>query len=156
MRHLERKLTVTRLPSFFQVAFLFILFDRRMCLATKSRLVIGGLAGIDIDQEGWSSAGVIPAIELALERVNNHSNILKDYYLDIEWKDSRCARGFGIKGMLEHITESPHKIAFIGPGCSIAAESVAETLPFWNLTEALRAQFTERRVKNRKSNMMRP
>ena len=37
--------------------------------------------------------------------------------------------------MLEHITELPPKIAFIGPGCSIAAESVAETLPFWNLTE---------------------
>ena len=55
----------------------------------KCRLVIGGLAGIDIYEEGWSSAGVIPAIELALERVNNHSDILKDYHLDIEWKDSR-------------------------------------------------------------------
>ncbi len=37
--------------------------------------------------------------------------------------------------MVEHITESPTKIAFIGPGCSIAAEPVAEALPFWNLTE---------------------
>jgi gamma-aminobutyric acid type B receptor len=51
--------------------------------------VIGGLAGINIEEEAWSSAGVIPAVELALERVNNHSDILKDYYLDIEWKDSR-------------------------------------------------------------------
>jgi hypothetical protein len=37
--------------------------------------------------------------------------------------------------MMEHIIESPRKIAFIGPGCSIAADPVAETLPFWNLTE---------------------
>ena len=94
MKHLKRKLTSTRLPSIFQGVFLLILFDRHTCLATKSRLVIGGLVGIDIDQEGWSSAGVMPAIELALERVNNYSNILKDYYLDIEWKDSGVKYNF--------------------------------------------------------------
>ena len=61
---------------------------------------------------------------------------LRDYLLIINFTiQFQCARGFGIKGMLEHITELPPKIAFIGPGCSIAAESVAETLPFWNLTE---------------------
>ncbi|XP_028403254.1 gamma-aminobutyric acid type B receptor subunit 2-like [Dendronephthya gigantea] len=37
--------------------------------------------------------------------------------------------------MIEHLTETPSKIAFLGPGCSIAADPVAETLPFWNLTE---------------------
>ncbi|CAB3995815.1 gamma-aminobutyric acid type B receptor subunit 1-like [Paramuricea clavata] len=37
--------------------------------------------------------------------------------------------------MVEHITESPPKIAFLGPGCSIAAAPVAETLPFWNVTQ---------------------
>ena len=37
--------------------------------------------------------------------------------------------------MVEHITEKPLKIAFLGPGCSVAADPVAETLPFWNLTQ---------------------
>jgi hypothetical protein len=40
--------------------------------------------------------------------------------------------------MVEHITESPPKIAFLGPGCSIAAAPVAETLPFWNVTEVMK------------------
>lgn len=81
-------MTSSRPPSFFRVV-LFILFTSHVSLAAKSRLVIGGLVGINIEEEAWSSAGVIPAVELALERVNNHSDILKDYYLDIEWKDSR-------------------------------------------------------------------
>ena len=87
-------MTSSRLTIFFQVVLPFVLFNSHRSLATKSRLVIGGLAGIDIHQEGWSSAGVIPAIELALERVNNHSDILKDYHLDIEWKDSRVCMMF--------------------------------------------------------------
>ena len=55
----------------------------------KTRLVIGGLAGINIQTAGWSSSGVIPAIELALERVNKFSDILKEYYLVVDWRDSQ-------------------------------------------------------------------
>lgn len=78
-------------PCLFGVP-LFILLTYHTSLAAKSRLLIGGMAGIHIHEEGWSSAGVIPAIELALERVNNHSDILNEYYLEIDWKDSRVRK----------------------------------------------------------------
>ena len=90
MKHLEKNTSSSHFSILFQVLLIsIILVEHHTCAAMKCRLVIGGLAGIDIYEEGWSSAGVIPAIELALERVNNHSDILKDYHLDIEWKDSR-------------------------------------------------------------------
>lgn len=82
-------MTFSTISPYSTLTVLVVLWWSQVSLATKYRLVIGGLAGIDIQNEGWSSAGVIPAVELALERVNNHSDILKDYYLDIEWKDSK-------------------------------------------------------------------
>lgn len=43
--------------------------------------------------------------------------------------------GYAIKGLVELISENPHKIAFLGPGCSVAAQPVAEAIKFWNLTQ---------------------
>ena len=78
--------------SYFFSVVLFVIFTGHTSFATKSRLVIGGLAGIKVDGQGWSSKGVVPAVELALERVNKHSDILKDYHLGIEWKDSKVCQ----------------------------------------------------------------
>lgn len=74
---------------YFISALLFALFTEHTSCAAKTKLVIGGLAGLNVQGNGWCSAGIVPAVELALERVNNHSDILKDYHLDIEWKDAK-------------------------------------------------------------------
>ena len=84
---------------------LFAFFTEHTSWAAKSRLVIGGLAGLNVQGNGWCSAGIVPAVELALERVNNHSDILKDYHLDIEWKDAKVCQNVVFVYLLGNIYE---------------------------------------------------
>ena len=56
---------------------------------TKIDLYIGGLFGVNVKNGGWSTAGVIPALEMALEHVNSDPGILVNYQLKYVWNDSR-------------------------------------------------------------------
>ena len=75
-----------------EMAFVFLIvtlfastyFDE--VYATKQQLTVGGLVNIDIGEKDKSCASVKPAVEVALERINNHSDLLQDYTLDVEWK----------------------------------------------------------------------
>ena len=56
---------------------------------TKIDLYIGGLFGVNVKNGGWSTAGVIQALEMALEHVNSDPGILVNYQLKYVWNDSR-------------------------------------------------------------------
>ena len=56
---------------------------------TKIDLYIGGLFGVNVKNGSWSTAGVIPALEMALEHVNSDPAILVNYQLKYVWNDSR-------------------------------------------------------------------
>ncbi|XP_078375007.1 gamma-aminobutyric acid type B receptor subunit 1-like [Oculina patagonica] len=102
---------------------------------SKIDLYIGGFFAKNIKDGGWSSAALIPALEMALDHVNNDSNILVDYQLKYVWRDSKCESGAGIRAMLEMIDTKPHKIVFLGPGCSVATAPVAEAAPYWQAVQ---------------------
>ena len=55
----------------------------------KIDLFIGGFFGVNIKDGAWSSAALIPILEMALDHVNNNSNILADYQLKFVWRDSK-------------------------------------------------------------------
>ena len=55
----------------------------------KNDLYIGGFFGVNITNGGWSTAAVIPILEMALDHINNDSNILRDYQLKYVWRDSK-------------------------------------------------------------------
>ena len=55
----------------------------------KIDLYIGGFFGVNIQEGGWSTAGVIPALEMALDHVNSDPSILVDYQLKYVWDDSK-------------------------------------------------------------------
>ena len=55
---------------------------------SRKELYIGAFFGVNIT-DGWSTAGVIPAFEMALHHVNNNPNILTDYELKYVWRDSK-------------------------------------------------------------------
>jgi gamma-aminobutyric acid type B receptor len=41
-------------------------------------------------QDGlWDASGILPAAEMAVEDINNHPNILKDYELRMVWNNSK-------------------------------------------------------------------
>ncbi|XP_073258670.1 gamma-aminobutyric acid type B receptor subunit 2-like [Porites lutea] len=101
----------------------------------KIDLFIGGFFGVNITDGAWSSAALIPILEMALDHVNNNSNILADYQLKFVWRDSKCESGAGILAMLELVNTPPHKIIFLGPGCSVATTPVAEAAPYWQAVQ---------------------
>ena len=55
----------------------------------KETLYIGGLFGIDTSGGGWNSAGIIPAVQMAIDEINSNTEILKDYHLQLLIKDSQ-------------------------------------------------------------------
>lgn len=56
---------------------------------SKIDLYIGGFFAKNIKAGGWSSAALLPAMEMALDHVNNDSTILEDYQLKYVWRDSK-------------------------------------------------------------------
>ena len=44
--------------------------------------------------------------------------------------------------MLELIDTPPHKIVFLGPGCSVATTPVAEAAPYWQAVQVSVIKFT--------------
>ena len=56
---------------------------------SKIDLYIGGFFGVNIKDGAWSSAALIPALEMALDHVNNDSTILTNYSLKYHWRDSK-------------------------------------------------------------------
>jgi hypothetical protein len=55
----------------------------------KIPLTLAGFASIDILDGGWSSAGCIPAIDMALRDVNTRTDVLDEYELGWVMKDTR-------------------------------------------------------------------
>ncbi|CAH3143342.1 unnamed protein product, partial [Porites evermanni] len=113
----------------------------------KIDLFIGGFFGVNITDGAWSSAALIPILEMALDHVNNNSNILADYQLKFVWRDSKCESGAGILAMLELVNTPPHKIIFLGPGCSVATTPVAEAAPYWQAVQVTTPRWSPLGVK---------
>ncbi len=55
----------------------------------RTPLTIAGFVDINVTENGWSSAGVVPAIEMALEDVNAREDLLSEYYLRWHPVDSK-------------------------------------------------------------------
>ena len=77
----------TEMSNIRHYVFLLLVISR--CCQTKETLYIGGLFGIDTSRGGWNSAGIIPAVQMAIDEINNNSGILKDYHLELLIKDSQ-------------------------------------------------------------------
>ena len=66
---------------------------------SKIDLYIGGFFGKNIKAGAWSSAALIPILEMALDHVNNDSNILVGYQLKYVWRDSK------VRGIYESLSK---------------------------------------------------
>ncbi|KAJ7352860.1 hypothetical protein OS493_033402 [Desmophyllum pertusum] len=101
----------------------------------KEHLYIGTFYGVNVSSKGWSSKGVMPAVQMALDHVNRNQSILPEYALHEDWRDSKCDSGAAIRAMLDLVSRPPTKIMFTAPGCSPAAEPIAEAAPFWGAVQ---------------------
>lgn len=63
----------------------------------KATIHIAGLFPLSHDQpEGAIGRGVLPAVQLALDHVNNNTDILKGYQLEMEWNDTKVRSTFPV------------------------------------------------------------
>ena len=55
------------------------------------------------------------------------------YILLIPYTSKQCESRNATQGFLKLVNEEPTKILLIGPGCSTAAQAIAEMADYWNL-----------------------
>nr|XP_006825495.1 PREDICTED: gamma-aminobutyric acid type B receptor subunit 2-like [Saccoglossus kowalevskii] len=82
------KLAITKLLLWMLMA-VFISPGLTTTGIVKHKLTIAGLVPADSDG-AWSCSGIIPAIDMAIVDVNNRSDILTDYELTWDWRDTKA------------------------------------------------------------------
>ncbi|KAL5493727.1 hypothetical protein EMCRGX_G014947 [Ephydatia muelleri] len=90
-------------------------------------------------ESGFNSSGAVPAVELAVEHVNNNTSILAGYKLvSTPVMDSECDRIKSLDAFFSSVvyaTSRYNVIALLGCGCGVATEPVAEISHRWNITQ---------------------
>uniref|UniRef100_A0A671MHS6 Gamma-aminobutyric acid type B receptor subunit 1-like n=1 Tax=Sinocyclocheilus anshuiensis TaxID=1608454 RepID=A0A671MHS6_9TELE len=82
---------------------------------------------------GWPGGqACLPAAQMALDLVNNRTDILPDYELELIHYDSMCDPGEATKLLYDLLYTEPIKIVLM-PGCSSVSTLVAEAARMWNL-----------------------
>ncbi|XP_071947988.1 gamma-aminobutyric acid type B receptor subunit 1-like [Antedon mediterranea] len=76
--------------------------------------------------------GCLPAALMALDDVNNRSDILPGYYLKMFWNDSMCNPGIGTNIFYKLLYDKPQMLMLLS-GCSSVSTPVAEAARLWNL-----------------------
>ncbi|XP_020500169.1 gamma-aminobutyric acid type B receptor subunit 1 [Labrus bergylta] len=104
------------------------LYDRNY--TGKKKLYIGALFPMS---GGWPGGqACMPSAQMALDLVNNRSDILPDYELELIHYDSMCDPGESTKLLYDLLYTEPIKIVLM-PGCSGVSTIVAEAARMWNL-----------------------
>uniref|UniRef100_A0A8C4GEG9 Gamma-aminobutyric acid (GABA) B receptor, 1b n=1 Tax=Dicentrarchus labrax TaxID=13489 RepID=A0A8C4GEG9_DICLA len=96
----------------------------------KKKLYIGALFPMS---GGWPGGqACLPAAQMAMDLVNNRTDILPDYELELIHYDSMCDPGEATKLLYDLLYTEPIKIVLM-PGCSSVSTLVAEAARMWNL-----------------------
>uniref|UniRef100_A0A8C7H269 Gamma-aminobutyric acid type B receptor subunit 1 n=1 Tax=Oncorhynchus kisutch TaxID=8019 RepID=A0A8C7H269_ONCKI len=96
----------------------------------KKKLYIGALFPMS---GGWPGGqACLPSAQMALDLVNNRTDILPDYELELIYYDSMCDPGESTKLLYDLLYTEPIKTVLM-PGCSSVSTLVAEAARMWNL-----------------------
>ncbi|XP_074470409.1 gamma-aminobutyric acid type B receptor subunit 1 isoform X1 [Sebastes fasciatus] len=118
------------LRSSLTFALTVLLLCSRPALGKKKKLYIGALFPMS---GGWPGGqACLPAAQMALDLVNERSDILPDYELELIHYDSMCDPGEATKLLYDLLYTEPIKVVLM-PGCSSVSTLVAEAARMWNL-----------------------
>ncbi|XP_055710589.1 gamma-aminobutyric acid type B receptor subunit 1 isoform X3 [Phlebotomus papatasi] len=97
-----------------------------------TQLHIGGIFPI-AGKGGWQGGqACMPAAKLALDDVNNQTDLLPGFKLTLHSNDSECEPGLGASVMYNLLYNKPQKLMLLA-GCSTVCTTVAEAAKMWNL-----------------------
>uniref|UniRef100_A0A8C1ZA44 G-protein coupled receptors family 3 profile domain-containing protein n=1 Tax=Cyprinus carpio TaxID=7962 RepID=A0A8C1ZA44_CYPCA len=131
MASTERIRTLGRVWRSVALLYALLIFVSWPCaVAGKKKLYIGALFPMS---GGWPGGqACLPAAQMALDLVNNRTDILPDYELELIHYDSMCDPGEATKLLYDLLYTEPIKIVLM-PGCSSVSTLVAEAARMWNL-----------------------
>ena len=90
----------------------------------RTRLRILGL--FPYRGSSWNGEYVIPAARLAIDEINNNTDILPGYKLELIEANSECSRDPGLRTFVSNAIHSEHvAVAILGPGCSSSSIPIA-------------------------------
>ncbi|XP_068671530.1 gamma-aminobutyric acid type B receptor subunit 2-like isoform X2 [Montipora foliosa] len=128
-----------QVQNWILVPFFVCLFMRipRQALANeeKKTLTIGGLYATGSITTFQNASGIIETVNKALQFINERSQILPGYKLQIRWADTKCQLGHGVQALFQHIKDPPRKIMLLGGICSAATTPIAECSQLLNLIQ---------------------
>ncbi|KAM4600399.1 gamma-aminobutyric acid type B receptor subunit 2-like [Polymixia lowei] len=81
------------------------------------------------------SAGVAPAVQLALQDLSRQPPPLGSYEITFELLDSQCDRAKGLKALFDAMWEGPRYLMVFGGGCPSVTALLARSLPALNLVQ---------------------
>ncbi|KAJ8917294.1 hypothetical protein NQ315_002312 [Exocentrus adspersus] len=79
--------------------------------------------------------GVMPSVKLALDHVNEHSAVLRNYRLHMWWNDTMCNAAVGVKAFFDMMHSGPHKLMLFGAACTHVTDPIAKASKHWHLTQ---------------------
>ncbi|XP_022255170.1 gamma-aminobutyric acid type B receptor subunit 2-like [Limulus polyphemus] len=105
--------------------------------ARETELQIGGFFSVSANlTEGATGRGVIPAVMLALEHINDCPHILPGYKLTIQWNDTQCDPAVGMKNFFDMLSRKPHKVVVLfGAACTAVTDPIAKAAQFFQLVQ---------------------
>ncbi|XP_070533393.1 gamma-aminobutyric acid type B receptor subunit 2-like [Ptychodera flava] len=113
---------------------LLIVHRHQVQCQPKPKLTLAGFVPVHPKSRS-TAAGVIPAIEMALDDINDRSDILGDYNLTWEWKDDKCSPGLSNYLLCQHVHSGMQKIMVLGGACSDSTIAVASFSSYYNLVQ---------------------
>ncbi|EDV23717.1 uncharacterized protein TRIADDRAFT_26726 [Trichoplax adhaerens] len=101
-------------------------------------LYLGGFFPLeDLSGNNWQTGnGILAACRLAVDLINNSTNILPNHRLVLIANDTKVRRGLlprAQRVLFNYIFRPPTKLALIGAGYSSVTEPLAATSALWNL-----------------------
>ncbi|XP_072015945.1 gamma-aminobutyric acid type B receptor subunit 1-like [Amphiura filiformis] len=96
----------------------------------KTPIYIGGFFS---HGGAWDASGILPAVAMGLDHINEREDILPDYDLRMVWNDTQCDPSLGTRVLFDQLYNEPQKLLLAGDGCSISSQAIAGTAYHWNL-----------------------
>lgn len=91
----------------------------------KMIIYIGGI--FPISGINYSSRGIIPAAQMAVNAINKNETVLKDYKLELLTEDGQCSADHVMRSFIRYVTSKkfPKMVGILGPACTDTVEPIA-------------------------------